>query len=117
MSDSTKLGLPYLEAAQAQKHVTVNESLRRLDALVQLSAVSASETTQPGGPSDGDCYILPSGKSGDAWGSMSDYAIAYYVDGAWTQLTPKPGFIAFVQDDEELVIYADGGWHTVWAKP
>lgn len=48
---------------------------------------------------------------------MSDKAVAYYVDGAWMQLTPKPGFLAWVQDDEELVIYADGDWHTVWTKP
>lgn len=42
MSDSTKLQLPYLAAAQSQKHVTVNESLRKLDAVVQLTVVSAT---------------------------------------------------------------------------
>ena len=31
---STHLLLPYLLAAQAQKHVTVNEALRLLDGLV-----------------------------------------------------------------------------------
>jgi hypothetical protein len=34
MSDSVNLGLAYLEAAQAQKHVTVNAALSRLDGLV-----------------------------------------------------------------------------------
>ena len=35
MSDTTThLGLPYLLAAQAQKHVTHNEALRLLDAMV-----------------------------------------------------------------------------------
>ncbi len=33
MSQSTNLALPYLGASQSQKHVTVNESLRFLDAL------------------------------------------------------------------------------------
>ena len=36
MSDSLNLNLPYVEAAQAQKHVTVNEALSRLDALVHF---------------------------------------------------------------------------------
>ncbi|RZJ39922.1 MAG: DUF2793 domain-containing protein, partial [Brevundimonas sp.] len=37
MSDdhSARLCLPYLAAAQMQKHVTLNEALTRLDALVQ----------------------------------------------------------------------------------
>jgi hypothetical protein len=33
MMDTTHLQLPYLAAAQAQKHVTHNEALRLLDAL------------------------------------------------------------------------------------
>ena len=36
---STHLLLPYLLAAQAQKHVTVNEALRLLDGLVQLAVL------------------------------------------------------------------------------
>ena len=40
MSDTTThLLLPYILAAQAQKHVTHNEALRILDGLVQLSAL------------------------------------------------------------------------------
>lgn len=117
MSDSTNLQLAYLEAAQAQKHVTVNEVFRRLDAFVQLAVKSATTTAQPGGAADGARYILPAGKTGDDWGTMSNLAIAYYVDGAWMQLTPREGFLAWVEDVAELVIYADGDWHLVWAKP
>ena len=90
MSDqSARLGLPYLVAAQAQKHVTVNESLLRLDALAQLSARSARVGAEPAAPLDGDIYILPPGKTGDAWGGMADGAIAYYRDGVWEELTPQ----------------------------
>ena len=32
---SPRIGLGYVMPSQAQKHVTVNESLRRLDAVVQ----------------------------------------------------------------------------------
>ena len=48
MSDTTThLGLPYLLAAQAQKHVTHNEALRLLDAMVQLSVLDRTRTTPP----------------------------------------------------------------------
>ena len=46
MTDTTAiLGLPYLLPSQAQKHVTHNEALRQLDALVQLSAAEIGADT------------------------------------------------------------------------
>ncbi len=32
MTETPNLALPYLQSQQAQKHVTLNETLRRLDA-------------------------------------------------------------------------------------
>lgn len=110
MSESSKLQLPYLAAGQAQKHVTVNESLRRLDALVQLSVVSANTTGQPSTPADGDVYLLPAGKSGADWGGMSVSALAYYRDGAWEEIAPRPGWTAFVQDVGALTLFDGAGW-------
>jgi len=66
MSDTTtKLLLPYILAAQAQKHVTHNEALRLLDGLVQLSVFDRDLTAPPGSPNDGDRYIVASGATGD----------------------------------------------------
>ena len=45
MSATTNLQLPYILPAQSQKHVTVNESLRILDALVLGRVESFGETT------------------------------------------------------------------------
>ena len=42
MADTTNLTLPLLAASQAQKHVTVNEALTRLDGMVQLTLRSRS---------------------------------------------------------------------------
>lgn len=113
MSQSSRIGLPYLAAAQAQKHVTVNESLLRLDALTQLSALSASTAAQPTTPADGDIYLLPSGKSGAAWATMADGALAYYRDGVWEQLAPKPGWRCFVEDEKALYARTGIGWSNV----
>ena len=45
MADTTNLTLPLLAASQAQKHVTVNEALSRLDGMVQLRLLSISTAT------------------------------------------------------------------------
>ena len=66
MDFSAKLTLPYILPNQAQKHVTMNESLRRLDALVQISVISMTETKPPGMPEEGDRYIVVDGGTG-AW--------------------------------------------------
>ena len=58
MPDQTpNLALPWLMPAQAQKHVTVNESLGLLDTLVHLSVVSREVEAEPASPSEGDRYI------------------------------------------------------------
>lgn len=86
---STNLGLTFLAGGQAQKHVSVNESLIRLDAIVQLSVISAVTAAEPSALNDGDVYILPSGKTGTHWGAMSNHALAYWRDGAWEEITPR----------------------------
>ena len=92
MSDtSSNLILPYLAAGQAQKHVTVNETIQRLDALVQLAVASATTSAQPASPADGALYVLPAGKTGADWDAMGDSALAYYRDGAWEEIAPREG--------------------------
>ena len=95
MSDtSTHLGLPYLLAAQAQKHVTHNEALRLLDAMVQLSALDRTRTTPPVSPADGDRHLVASGATG-SWAGW-DLNVAFWVDGVWMRLVPRPGWLAGV---------------------
>ena len=44
---SPNLVLPYLMPSQAQKHVTHNEALQLLDAVVQLTVEAFGATTPP----------------------------------------------------------------------
>jgi hypothetical protein len=111
MSDSSSnLTLPYLAPSQAQKHVTVNDALRRLDAVVQLCVVSATTSAQPASPVDGAVYILPAGKTGATWGAMANEALAYWRDGAWEQITPREGWVAFVRDTDQMRVYDGAAW-------
>jgi len=110
MSTSSNLVLPFLAVGQAQKHVTVNETIRKLDAIVQLSVVSATITTQPGAPTDGAVYIIPSGKSGDQWSAFANGSLGYYRDGAWVEVTPREGWLAFVRDTDQLLAWSGTAW-------
>jgi len=112
MSDSTtNLLLPYLMAAQAQKHVTHNEALRLLDGLVQLSVRSLSEIAPPASPADGDRYIVASGATG-GWAGW-DLNVALWTDGAWLRLPPREGWRAWVEDEAVLLVRNGADWQPV----
>jgi len=97
MSDATThLLLPYILAAQAQKHVTHNEALRLLDGLVHLSVLDRDLAAPPASPADGDRYIVASGATGD-WAGW-DLNVALWTDGAWLRLPPRTGWRAWVED-------------------
>ena len=70
---STLLSLPYIQPAQAQKHVTHNEALRILDALVQLAVESRALTEPPAIAVDGARYIVAAGATGD-WAGQDQAA-------------------------------------------
>lgn len=108
MADSTHLKLPYIDANQAQKHVTHNEAVRLLDALVQMAVISRTLTTPPGSPADGDRYIVASGATG-AWVAW-DLTIAYYVDGAWMKLVPQQGWLAWIEAESVHVRWDGSAW-------
>ncbi|MBI1237444.1 MAG: DUF2793 domain-containing protein [Alphaproteobacteria bacterium] len=107
---SPRLGLDFIMAAQAQKHVTVNETFRRLDGLVQARALSRTVEAQPSGPAEGDAYILTMGRSGEAWSLMSPDSLAFFRDGEWTEILPVDGLAVWVSDEAGFVIFDGTGW-------
>lgn len=108
MDFSAKLNLPYLLPNQAQKHVTMNETLRALDAVVQLSVISASETAPPDSPSEGDRYI-PAADSSGTWTGHA-HSIAAYQDGAWAFYAPQTGWLAWCEADATLMVFDGTEW-------
>ncbi|MEQ1930347.1 MAG: DUF2793 domain-containing protein [Parvularculaceae bacterium] len=114
MSSSPRLGLSYLSPQQAQKHVTVNESLRRIDALAQLAVKSRSLGAQPPAPVEGEAYILPAAPGGAQWSAMAQHDLAVFQDGAWARIVPKTGWRAFIEDEARLVVRsAAGPWSEI----
>ena len=106
--DTPNLTLPYLAASQAQKHVTVNESLRRLDAIVMLSLKDRDLAAPPASPSDGDRYLVAASPTG-AWAGKAG-AIAAFQDGAWAFLVARPGWIAFIEDEGAAIVRGASDW-------
>ena len=105
MDTSPNLQLAYLIAAQSQKHVTYNESMRALDALVQQAVLDKDLATPPSSPADGDRYIVAVSPTG-AWAGQAG-KVAAYQDGAWAFYTPREGWLAWVADED--VVYAHDG--------
>jgi hypothetical protein len=95
--------LPLVDAAQAQKHVTVNEALARLDTAAQLRLVSISETVPPTTATDGEAYFVPTGAV-NAWDGHSD-EVAIFANEGWVFLAPKIGWRAWIEDITENAMF------------
>lgn len=107
---SPALSLPYLMPAQAQKHVTVNEALSRLDALVQLRLSGRDLTAPPALPLEGALYALGTGTTGTFAGH--DHDIARFADGTWQFFAPFEGLLALEIDTAQLLVWHDNTWQT-----
>lgn len=112
MSDDAtpRLSLPYLAAGQAQKHVTVNEGLSRLDALVQPCVVSRTVTAQPAAPADGAMWIRPAAATGADWAAAPVHSLMRFEAGAWEAIVPAAGFTAWVVDEGLMAVFDGTAW-------
>lgn len=108
MDMTPRLQLPYIASQQAQKQVTYNEAMRRLDTLVHPVVKSRTLATPPGSPAEGDAYLVAASPTGD-WAGK-DGRIAVFVDGAWMFHAPLDGWLLFVEADEQFVQRKAGTW-------
>ncbi|MGI2031322.1 DUF2793 domain-containing protein [Rhizobium panacihumi] len=104
---TTNLSMPFILPSQAQKHVTHNEALQALDAVVQLT-VEGEATAPPATPAEGARFIVASGAVG-AW-ATHDGQIAAHQDAAWSFFTPKEGWLAWFTSAQKLKIFRGAAW-------
>jgi hypothetical protein len=100
-----KLGLTELVAAQNQPEIPINQALRALDQIEQMSVASILNTP-PGSPVDGDAYIVDTSPTGAWSGHAQD--IAYFVAGTfneWRFMTPNSGWLAYVVALDKFYYY------------
>jgi hypothetical protein len=108
MSETPRLNLPLVAAQQAQKHVTVNEALHRLDLLVQLAVTDAAQASPPVSPPMSAAYIIPAGATG-VWAGRATQ-IASWDGAGWRFLAPQAGWVVWVSSLNRLQVYTGSGW-------
>lgn len=107
MTETGSLGLPLLQPAQAQKHVTVNEALAVLDGMVQLRIASVAVATPPVAV-EGTVHAVPAGALGDWAGQDGKLALAQ--GGGWVFVTPEAGWRGWLVDAGHAVTFDGAQW-------
>ena len=109
MSDtSARLGLPYIAPSQAQKHVTHNEALQRLDALTLLTLEAVEAIDPPVVPGQGALYARAATPQGD-WAGQGGQ-LAYWSGTAWLFLPPSDGWHGWDKGAGVMRVYQGGAW-------
>lgn len=108
MFKTSQFELPLLAEGQAQKHVTVNDALARLDAVSQLRIASRSLGVAPLDAVDGTCYFVPEGATG-LWGEHAS-KLVFWSNGGWASLSPKQGWQAWIEDEAIAVRFNGADW-------
>lgn len=111
---SAALKLPFIQPAQAQKHVTHNEALQVLDALVQLRVQAFAATTPPASPAAGEVFDVGSGATG-AWAGQTG-RLALWDGTGWVFLEAREGWLAWDATLGTLRVRGATAW-APWSPP
>jgi len=107
---SPRLRLPYVQANQAQKHITLNECLWRLDALIQIGLESRSLDEPPLEAVEGSCWLIPPGGGAGDWSGRTAGTIVRRDADQWIDEAMPVGAVAFVADETRLIVLTASGW-------
>lgn len=107
---SPNLNMPYIAPDQAQKHVTHNDAVRMLDALVQIT-VQQFIATLPASPAEGACYIVEAIASDPLFSQNGQ--ILNFTDGSWASYLPQNGWVAWQVDVGRLIVFDGLAWVSI----
>lgn len=105
---SPRLALPFILPSQAQKHVTHNEALGRLDMAVQLAVEGIAAQTPPALPEEGQVWALGAAPTA-AWAGQAGM-LAGFLNEAWLFMAPGEGWLALDKSDGRLFRRAGADW-------
>ncbi len=107
MATTSHLALTLLEQSQAQKEITVNTALMRIDAVLNTGVIDKDLSSPPASPLGGDVYIVGSSPTGDWTGKAGQIA---YFDQIWRFIIPNQGMTIWVVDEHLLYVYHGSEW-------
>jgi len=113
MTETVHFGLPLLAAGQAQKHVTLNEALLRLDGLLAGAVESATVEAPPPVPADSTAFVVPANGT-QAWGASAG-TISLWLNGGWLHIAPRAGQRVWVRDSAAFIEYDGTSWQAAGA--
>jgi len=87
----------------------MDANMKLMDMVNQLGVIDKDLGAQPGGPANGDRYILPAGATGAAWAGH-DLEVAVFIEGVWEFHVPQLGWDAFVQDEGFKYFWNSTAW-------
>lgn len=105
---SPRLELPYLQGSQAQKHVTLNESLQRLDGVTQLVLQTLGDNSAPPAPIEGDVYAIGSSPTGDWSGQPKKLGLRTAT--GWVFVEPGIGWRAWLHNAAAHLVWDGTDW-------
>lgn len=108
--NTPRFGLPYIMPAQAQKHVTHNETLNRLDAQLPLIIRDDSLREPPIHAREGDHYRIAQAGGLGVWAEFSDGDIVNMRAGNWVEITSNEGDVAYVLGVAQWIIFNGSDW-------
>lgn len=106
MAETPVFRLPLLAAGQAQKHVTVNEALLRIDALAAGAVESASRSAPPADAAEGAVFVVP---EEGAWPAPAGH-LCVRLNGGWIAVAPGEGWRTWVRDEAVERRFVGGAW-------
>ena len=110
MTDDTtaRFALPLLATGQAQKELTHNEALTRLDLLVHGKVTSVGDDAPPAAPEPGACWIVGNAPTG-AWEEHAG-EVAGWTEGGWRFVVPREGLRLWIDASAGFALFTDGAW-------
>lgn len=110
MTDTTtpRLALPLLAAGQAQKEMSHNEALARIDLTLHGNIIEAGADIPPEDPETGQCWILGDAPEGDWAGHAGE--VAGWTAGGWRFVAPCEGMRLWLGEDDGFALFSGGEW-------
>ena len=105
---SSRFGMPFLAAGQAQKELTHNEALALVDAALHAAVESAGLDEPPSAPLPGQCWIVGPAPSG-AWAGQP-HALACWTESGWRFVPAVEGMCVWRKDEQLWAERRSGAW-------
>jgi hypothetical protein len=104
-----RFALPLLQPGQAQKEMTHNEALARIDLAMQGAALAAEVNMPPAGPEHGECWLVGTAPEG-AWAGHPR-ALAGWTSSGWIFVEPREGMALWLGPEQGIARFSGGTWH------